>query len=82
LHLDGKDYPRESFGVSKQVGADVVNAQRLNARTIATVFKLNGKDVAIVKREVSADGRTLTATTDATLPSGEKRHSQIVFDKE
>jgi len=82
LHLDGHDYPREAFGVAKAVGADVVNARRLDTRTIETTFKRNGKPVATVRREVSVDGHVLTATTDEVLTTGEKRHSVVVFEKQ
>jgi len=36
--------------------------------------RAHGTPVATVKREVSADGRLLTATVDAVLSSGEKGH--------
>ena len=81
LRLDGHDYPREPFGVAKAVGADAVTARRIDGRTIETTFKRNGKPVATVQREVSGDGRVLTATLDAVLLSGEKRHNIEVFEK-
>jgi hypothetical protein len=48
LHLDGHDYPREAIGIAKAVGAEVVNARRVNARIIETTFKRNGEPVATV----------------------------------
>jgi hypothetical protein len=82
LHLDGKDYPREPFGIAKAVGADAVSARRVSPHTIETTFKREGKAVATVTREVSAAGRVLTATTDSMSVGGEKRHTLVVFDKQ
>ncbi len=82
LHLDAKDYPREPMGIAKAVGADVVSARRLNRHTIETAFKRDGKTVATVKREVSAAGRMLTATTEGVSVAGEKLHNVVVYDKQ
>jgi hypothetical protein len=81
LHFDEYDYPREAMGIAKATGADVVNARRIDARTIETTFKRNGKAVATVRREVSADGHVLTATTDMVLTTGERRNAIEVFEK-
>ncbi len=45
------------------------------------ILQTNGKPVAMVKREISADGHLLTATVDAVLTTGEKRHNIEVFEK-
>jgi len=81
LHLDEKDYPREPMGIAKIVGADAVSARRVNPHTIETTFKREGKAVATVRREVSAAGHELIATTDGVSLTGEKRHTVVVFDK-
>lgn len=82
LYFDRKDHPRDRGNVAIAVGADTASAQRINSRKIQTTFKRGGKPIATVTREVSADGRSLTATGDGITLKGEKFHNVLVFEKQ
>jgi len=72
--LDGKDYPYKGVFF-----ADTVSLKRINAHTIEETDKLNGTIVDMSKMTVSADGKTLTTVTTATLT---KRTSTYVATKQ
>jgi hypothetical protein len=57
-NYDGKDVP-----LTGSTLADTVSAKRINATTIERTDKKGGKVVQTITRVISADGKTLTATT-------------------
>ena len=61
--LDGRDY--EVVQTSTQAGAlPIVQAfERINEQSVKVTVKVGGDVVATIIEELSADGRTLTATT-------------------
>jgi hypothetical protein len=72
--FDGRDYPVQ--------GVDYVltNAYtRLDDRRYQVDIKVDGAHVATARAEVSADGRTLTVTTEERGPGGQTRPSTVVY---
>jgi hypothetical protein len=83
LHLDGKKYPTPADeGIAQSVGSDNKTGKRVNNGTIETTLKRDGKAVASIRREVSADGRLLTVTSDGVGTDGKKFHQIIVYDRQ
>jgi hypothetical protein len=74
---DGKDYP-----VTGSPDFDALNAKRVDANTIESVQKRNGKDVGTTKRAVSADGKTLTLTSKFTTADGKDAMTMMVYDRQ
>ncbi len=72
--LDGKDYPYKGAFF-----ADTVSLKRINDHTIEETDKRDGKVVEVSKITVSADGKTLTTVSTATLT---KRTSTFVATKQ
>jgi hypothetical protein len=73
---DGKDYP-----LSGLPNADMISVKRVNAKTIETTWKKDGKTVMKTHAVVSSDGKTRTVTFDGTDPQGHKVHNVVVFEK-
>ena len=82
LHLNGKDYKDDTKGFAATLAADHSSARRIDSRTIETTFKRDGKAVGTLRRELSADGRTMTATFEGISPKGEKIHYIVVYEKQ
>ena len=82
LLFDGKEHPADTSQIVRNTGADTVVGKRPNANTIEVTFKRGGKVVATLKREVSKDGRILTATGNGVDAKGEKFHNVLVYDKQ
>jgi hypothetical protein len=73
---DGKDYP-----LSGMPNADMISVKRVDAKTIETTWKKDGKTVMKTHGVVSSDGKTRTVTFDGTDPQSHKVHNVVVFEK-
>jgi hypothetical protein len=73
---DGKDYP-----ISGTPSADTVSVKRVNAKTIETTWKKDGKVVMKTRGVLSNDGKTRTVTFDGTDAQGHKIHNVVVYEK-
>jgi len=74
---DGRDYPMTGSG-----SYDTVNAVRIDARTVKSEEKRNGKTVGIAVRTVSPDGKVLTITDEGTNRKGQAFSQLLVFDRQ
>jgi hypothetical protein len=75
--FDGKDYP--AIGIAN---ADTVSMRRIDANTIETMQKKNGKVVMTITTKVSNDGKTRTSTWRGKNAEGKDVHNVVVFDKQ
>jgi hypothetical protein len=75
--FDGKDYP--ATGVAN---ADAVSVKRIDANTIETLQKKDGKVVMTITTKVSKDGKTRTSTWHGKNAEGKDVHNVVVFDKQ
>ena len=75
--FDGKDYP--ATGIAN---AGTVSMKRIDANTIETMQKKNGKVVMIITTKVSNDGKTRTSTWRGKNAEGKDVHNVVVFDKQ
>jgi ABC-type xylose transport system substrate-binding protein len=73
---DGMDYP-----ISGAPNADMISVKRVDANTIETTWKKDGKTVMKTHALVSSDGKTRTVTFDGVDPQGHNVHSVVVFEK-
>ena len=73
---DGNDYP-----LSGTPNADMVSVKRVDAKTIETTWKKDGKTVMKTHAVVSSDGKTRTVTFNGTDPQGQKVHNVVVSEK-
>jgi hypothetical protein len=74
---DGKDYPMIGSPVS-----DTIAMRRINASTLESVRKKDGKVVRTVRSVVSKDGKTWTNTWKSKNAKGEPITWLTVFDKQ
>jgi hypothetical protein len=74
---DGRDYPMTGSG-----SYDTLSAVRIDARTVRSEEKRNGKTVGIAVRTVSPDGRVLTITDEGTNRKGRVFSQVLVFDRQ
>ena len=74
--FDGKDYP--ATGIAN---ADTVSVKRIDANTVETMQKKDGKVVMTVTTKVSADGKSRTSTWRGKNVEGKDVHNVVVFDK-
>ena len=74
--FDGKDYP--ATGIAN---ADTVSVKRIDANTVETLQKKDGKVVMTVTTKVSADGKSRTSTWRGKNAEGKDVHNVVVFDK-
>lgn len=74
--FDGKDYPATGM-----VNADTVSVKRIDANTIETTQKKDGKVMMTVTTKVSSDGKTRTSTWHGKNAEGKDVHNVVVFDK-
>ena len=74
--FDGKDYP--ATGIEN---ADTVSVKRIDANTVETMQKKDGKVVMTVTTKVSADGKSRTSTWRGKNAEGKDVHNVVVFDK-
>ena len=76
-YLDGKD----SKVTGNNPNADTIGMRRIDARTLESISKKNGK-VTITQRSIlSTDGKTRTITTTGTDALGQKVHNVAVFER-
>lgn len=76
--FDGKDNPITGALAPNSTAAFT----RIDNRTIEVIGKVDGKPVITTRVEVSADGRTLTATQTGTTPDGSPVKNVIVAEKQ
>jgi hypothetical protein len=74
---DGKDYPMKGTSA-----ADAVVLRKINASTIETIRKKDGKVVTRNTTVISEDGKTRTNTFYGTNAQGEPISWVAVFDKQ
>ena len=77
-NLDGKDTPAQIVGAHDY---DSVALKRVGANRVEGTRSLKGKVVQTYSREVSADGKTMTATIAGTNAAGQKINNVAVYDK-
>ena len=75
--FDGKDYL-----VTGLPEADTIVLKRVNANTIETISKKNGKPVMTTRSVVSKDGKTRISTQKGTNAKGERVNNTIVYEKQ
>jgi hypothetical protein len=78
-NLDGKSYP---FTGSAPYGADSIAVTLGASNTLTYKLTKGGKVVGTGKSVVSADGKTLTLTSQGTDASGKTVSSVSVYDKQ
>lgn len=76
-NYDGKDY-----SIKGSPDFDTGNAKRVDANTVETTLKRNGKVVGQSKRTVSKDGKTLTVVTKGTNANGDPVDVTLVYDRQ
>ncbi|HEX7758724.1 MAG TPA: hypothetical protein VF459_04430 [Caulobacteraceae bacterium] len=76
VRYDGRDYPMKG-----SASYDTLNAVRIDARTVRSEEKRDGKTVGIAVRTVSADGKRLTITDEGTSRKGQTFSQVLVFDR-
>jgi hypothetical protein len=74
---DGRDYPMKG-----SASYDTINAVPVDAFTVKSEEKRDGKVVGIALRRVSKDGKVLTITDEGTNRKGEKFSQVLVFDRQ
>lgn len=74
---DGKDYP-----MAGSESYDTLNAVRIDALTVKSEEKRDGKTVGIAMRSVSPDGKVLTITDEGMNRKGQKFSQVLVFDRQ
>jgi hypothetical protein len=74
---DGRDYRMAGSG-----SYDTLNAVRIDALTVESEEKRNGKTVGIAMRTVSTDGKVLTITDKGTNRKGLGFSQVLVFDRQ
>jgi len=74
---DGRDYP-----MLGSASYDRLNAVRIDARTVRSEEKRDGKIVGIAVRTVSPDGKILTITDEGTNRKGQSFSQLLVFDRQ
>ena len=75
--VDGKDYP--ATGIAN---ADAVSLKRIDANTIETLQKKDGKVVMTITTKVSKDGKTRTSTWHGKNAEGKDVHNVVAFDRQ
>jgi pimeloyl-ACP methyl ester carboxylesterase len=76
-NYDGKDYPLAGSG-----NYDALAAEHLDALTVRSVEKRDGKAAGTAMLVVSPDGKILTVTDDGTNRKGEAFSQVLVFDRQ
>ena len=73
---DGKEYP-----VTGNPDADTIVLRSIDARRGESTFSKGGKVMAVNKRTLSADGKTLTIATTGVNGKGQPRNDVAVYRK-
>jgi hypothetical protein len=74
---DGQDYP-----MAGSANYDTLNAIRIDAWTVRSEEKRDGKTVGIAVRTVSPDGKVLTISDEGTNRKGGAFSQLLVFDRQ
>jgi len=74
---DGQDYP-----MAGSASYDTLNAIRIDAWTVRSEEKRDGKTVGIAVRTVSPDGKVLTISDEGTNRKGGAFSQLLVFDRQ
>jgi hypothetical protein len=74
---DGRDYP-----MAGSASYDTLNATRIDAWTVRSEEKRDGKTVGIAVRTVSPDGKVLTISDEGTNRKGGAFSQLLVFDRQ
>jgi hypothetical protein len=74
---DGKDYP-----YTGSPNFDSLALQRVNATTVKSTLKRDGKPVGTSTRTLSSNGKVLTLKSKVTDPKGVLHEEVQVFDKQ
>lgn len=74
---DGRDYP-----MIGSASYDTLNAVRIDAWTVRSEEKRDGKIVGVAVRTVSRDGKILTITDDGINRKGQAFSQILVFDRQ
>ena len=61
---------------------DAIAVKRIDDRTSEASLKKAGKVVSTARRVISADGKSMTITTEGTNAQGQKMKNTAVFDKQ
>ena len=77
-NYDGKDSPV----TGNNPDADMVARTRVNATTVKTINKKDGKVTTTQTSTVSADGKTRTVTTTGVNGAGQKVNNVAVYDRQ
>jgi hypothetical protein len=73
---DGKGHP-----VVGNPDADMITLKRIDALHGQSTFSKSGKVMAVNKRTLSADGKTLTIATTGTTSKGQPRKDVAVYER-
>ena len=74
---DGQDYP-----VTGSTDFDSISAKRVDANTVDTIEKRNGKEVGTTRRSVSKDGKTLMLNQRFKPATGPEFGAMMVYDRQ
>ena len=77
-NYDGKDSPV----TGNNPDADTVARTRINATTVQTIAKKDGKVTTTQTSAVSSDGKTRTVTTKGVNASGQQVNNVAVYEKQ
>jgi hypothetical protein len=77
IPVDGRDAPMVG-----SANYDTLNSVKVDALTVKSEEKRDGKVAGIAIRKVSADGKVLTITDEGTNRKGEKFSQVLVFDRQ
>jgi len=73
---DGKEY-----AVTGNPDADMISLKRIDDRNGESTFTKGGKVMAVNKRTLSADGKTLTIATKGVTGKGQPRNDVAVYER-
>jgi hypothetical protein len=75
-NFDGKP-----SSVTGNPDADMAVVKRIDANTVEIAQTLKGKPTLMVRRTLSADGKTMTVTQTGTDAKGQKVNNVLVFER-
>ncbi|MGB8327849.1 MAG: hypothetical protein WCE48_09760 [Steroidobacteraceae bacterium] len=77
FRYDGKDY-----AITGPTDFDTLTLQRINARTVKSMQKKDGKVVGTTLRTISGHGKVLTLDNKGKDAKGASFHNVLVFDRQ
>lgn len=75
-------YDRKDYAYAGSPDADTISLTRIDARTIGTTLKKDGKVVQDTQVVTSADGKTRTQTSTGVSAKGQPFTNIMVFDRQ